>query len=504
MSLKSTTKGKLKWTGDFASLQYFVSKNLEDFNGTWTTPRGGCKEFKTPSLLLRWYSNTHSLIFDGEEANNIQDKLFELAEHDGEPLDEYDTNDDLSNNSYMSGEEEVNKCPLFLEETMKVLESEMTKMYNEFKTNKEQTDNSLSELSAKVMSLSELQTKGRQDNSGVIEIIQNENSALKRENDLLKERIETLTFSLSALNNKIKTADQEKESLLTVIRLLNEDIKMKSHVGAQQTSKDSFSEVTQTRKKTSEKQGTAKAPANSTTPGDFNQFTVLPVYEASEDDVEVIEIENAAESSQGKSTTPPNVKAGRKQLHLRQDEQSCKHNNNNKDHQNRPNSNAAIVGDSMIKFIDARKLRNSTNMKIAVKTFPGAKTEDMMHYVKPTLNKQPSQLIIHVGTNDLTSKSPKDIVTSIAALGDAIKTQDPKIDLTFSEVITRNDEKALGDKVNLVNERLEKLCTQRNWGFINHKNIKNIHLNGSALHLNRQGSATLAKNIKTHLLYNSN
>ena len=72
-------------------------------------------------------------------------------------------------------------------------------------------------MSTKVRSLSQIQSKGSQDNSSVIELIQSENSALKKENNRLKERIETLTFSLSALNNKIKTADQGKESLLTVI-----------------------------------------------------------------------------------------------------------------------------------------------------------------------------------------------------------------------------------------------------------------------------------------------
>ena len=127
----------------------------------------------------------------------------------------------------------------------------------------------------------------------------------------------------------------------------------------------------------------------------------------------------------------------------------------------------------------------------------------MIHYVKPTLNKQPSQLIIHVVTNDLSSKSPTEIAKSIAVLGDAIKTEDPKIDLNSSEVITRNDEKALTDKVNLVNKHLDKLCTQRTWGLISHENIKNTHLNGSGLHLNRQGSAILARNIKIQLSCNS-
>ena len=97
----------------------------------------------------------------------------------------------------------------------------------------------------------------------------------------------------------------------------------------------------------------------------------------------------------------------------------------------------------------------------------------------------------------------REIVKSISVLGDAIKTENPKVVLTFSEVVTRNDGKALADKVNLVNEHLNKLCTQRNWGMISHKNIKNIHFNGSGIHLNRQGSAILARNIKTQLLYNS-
>ena len=261
------------------------------------------------------------------------------------------------------------------------------------------------------------------------------------------------------------------------------------------------------------KRGTAKDPAIPTTVNS-NRFTVLQVHETSEDDDEVIEIDTATKPNQGKSTTSPNknppkhnartktnAKAGRNQPHLPQDKQSLK--NESKDHESRLKKDAAIVGDSMIKFIDARKLRHGTNLKISVKTFPGARTEDMMHYVKPTLNKQPSQLIVHVGTNDLSSKSPTEIVKSISVLGDAIKTENPKIDLTFSEVITRNDGKALADKVNLVNEHLNKLCTQRNWGLISHKNIKNIHLNGSGIHLNRQGSAILARNIKTQLLYNS-
>ena len=82
----------------------------------------------------------------------------------------------------------------------------------------------------------------------------------------------------------------------------------------------------------------------------------------------------------------------------------------------------------------------------------------MTHYIKPTLKKNLKQLIIHVGTNDLTTKSPTQVIQSISALGEMIMSEDPSIDLTFSEVVLRNDNKGLADKVKLVNERLDRFC----------------------------------------------
>ena len=83
-----------------------------------------------------------------------------------------------------------------------------------------------------------------------------------------------------------------------------------------------------TRKKISSKHRTAKAPAIPTM-ANSNRFTVLPVHETSKDENEVTEIDNATKSSQGKSTTSPNVdpskykarpktnvKTGRNQFHL--------------------------------------------------------------------------------------------------------------------------------------------------------------------------------------------
>jgi hypothetical protein len=84
--------------------------------------------------------------------------------------------------------------------------------------------------------------------------------------------------------------------------------------------------------------------------------------------------------------------------------------------------------------------------KLAVKTFPGAKVDDMIQ-VKPTLKKYPKEVIIHVGTNDISTKSPTEIIKSISALGETIMTEDPAVDLTFSEVVLRNDDQGFADKV---------------------------------------------------------
>ena len=51
---------------------------------------------------------------------------------------------------------------------------------------------------------------------------------------------------------------------------------------------------------------------------------------------------------------------------------------------------------------------------VVVKHFSGTATADMNHYIKPTYEKSPAQIMIQVGTSDLSSdKEPKDIANDI-------------------------------------------------------------------------------------------
>ena len=64
-----------------------------------------------------------------------------------------------------------------------------------------------------------------------------------------------------------------------------------------------------------------------------------------------------------------------------------------------------IMGDSIAKHVRGYELsRKVENCKVCVKTFSGAKVIRMEDYVKPTLRKMPTHIIIHVGTNDVPTK----------------------------------------------------------------------------------------------------
>ena len=67
-----------------------------------------------------------------------------------------------------------------------------------------------------------------------------------------------------------------------------------------------------------------------------------------------------------------------------------------------PNSAARIIiaGNSMIKNLNGYKM-STRNSKVQVSTFPGCSTLDMEDHIKPILRKKPDKLVIHVGTNSL-------------------------------------------------------------------------------------------------------
>ena len=52
----------------------------------------------------------------------------------------------------------------------------------------------------------------------------------------------------------------------------------------------------------------------------------------------------------------------------------------------------------------------SRKFNVKVKSIPGAKTDDMFHYLVPLLEKNQNYVILHVGTNDAVDHQSSDII----------------------------------------------------------------------------------------------
>ena len=118
-----------------------------------------------------------------------------------------------------------------------------------------------------------------------------------------------------------------------------------------------------------------------------------------------------------------------------------------------------ILGDSKTKGINTTHIRRSTSKNVIIRTFPGATTNDMLDYIKPSLRLQPTRIIVHGGTNDLKSNA---ITENTSKLCDEIYDYCPKIDITISQLITRADSPSIDEKVTQLNNLLQSLAEARN------------------------------------------
>ncbi|PFX33772.1 Zinc finger MYM-type protein 1 [Stylophora pistillata] len=139
------------------------------------------------------------------------------------------------------------------------------------------------------------------------------------------------------------------------------------------------------------------------------------------------------------------------------------------------------------------QLGKEVGHRVVVKSFAGATTSDMSHYVKPTLDKKPDQIILHAGTNDLGKLSPSEIADNIVDLAREIESS-TDAQVIISELVTRSDLSDSGD-VDAVNKRLRKFCNQRQWHFILHDDIHSTDLNRGGLHLGETDLSVLAPGL---------
>ncbi|CAB3990522.1 Hypothetical predicted protein [Paramuricea clavata] len=95
-NLSTSSKGKLKWTADFETLQRFVAEVLVLSDGEWTTPGRHAKLYQNESISIRWYSDTESITISADLAND-EDKLVDVVEKN-RSVSHYDNKSHPNNN----------------------------------------------------------------------------------------------------------------------------------------------------------------------------------------------------------------------------------------------------------------------------------------------------------------------------------------------------------------------------------------------------------------------
>ena len=150
-----------------------------------------------------------------------------------------------------------------------------------------------------------------------------------------------------------------------------------------------------------------------------------------------------------------------------------------------------IAGDSMFHAIDENRLSGAKLNSVKVRIFRGATIDDMKDFLKPYLNRSPTNIILHVGTNNSINDSSSVILNKFLSLKNFIHTEFPESNVILSNIIDRSDNGIGRLKISNFNKHLNSIKIDT----IDNGNISSEHLNGSGLHLNRHGKGKFAMNL---------
>ena len=156
-----------------------------------------------------------------------------------------------------------------------------------------------------------------------------------------------------------------------------------------------------------------------------------------------------------------------------------------------PKDTTLIVGDSMLLGIDENRLSGIKKKSIKVRPFSGASIEDMMDHIKPLIRKSPTNMILHIGVNNVLEDDSQMILNKLLSLKALIEKNLPDCKLVISKIIQRFDKEGANSTIDDLNRSLDSLCLKT----IDNSNITIQHLGKKGLHLNDWGRGRLALNF---------
>ena len=452
------------WKGSLDSLKKFVCDEI-NLHGSWTSPGREAKVFTCKDYTIKWQGRTRKklAVIRDDEGGSLTEKLINLASLNKDQDDEHGdgagqmaiskaVEKDLSNERYDIGS---NTAKYSRESTLNPecrcseLESQVNRIEKDVKSLMHRVEERELNETSSICTADACQTEKKRLTGD-----------LEAANTLIKE-----------LQVKITYLESEKSSLITAIKIIQEDNSNTPGTNHYVNKDDMGSNPTlvevgkNKNKKKRKRRKTDKLPENT----------------ARHDSVE--ENDSAEQTAMPQTDNSINQRV----------------NDEDPNASNPTRSNVIIAGDSMVKHLDGFKM-SKTDTRVKVSTFPGCTTLDMADYIKPILRKNPQKLILHVGTNSLKGRETSTrCAQEIMALAESIRSSGPNTELAISGLITRSDEVALTRKVSQVNSELKRLCTQKQLKFIEHANISCNELNRSKIHLNKVGTKIMARNFTKYI-----
>ena len=155
-----------------------------------------------------------------------------------------------------------------------------------------------------------------------------------------------------------------------------------------------------------------------------------------------------------------------------------------------PKGTTLVVGDSLLHGINEKRLQGKRKHLVKVRVFQGASVDCMYDYLKPLLRKEPSNILLHIGTNSCQNEKSKVVLNKILSLKHYIETVLPECKVIISKIIVRTDDPITQLIANNVNIYLESLDIP----LVNNDNILPDFLS-DGLHLRDIGIGKLAVNF---------
>jgi hypothetical protein len=222
-SLIITNKGSFKWSGEFEALQTLFDDILKS-QTSWSKPGGSCRKLEiADQLIVRWYSDSHSLTLNGSKDEDIKTCLRELAKE----AVEHDMN--TSNSSFENQEDspyqikfdgEDKSLESLADVSAKITAEDLTMILEKIEKIEQKLERKIDDVSLEVCKLQDTDCFALTLSREHISFIKDENVQLKAENVYLKNELENATLVMSDLNEHVKLMGEEKQSLITALKIL--------------------------------------------------------------------------------------------------------------------------------------------------------------------------------------------------------------------------------------------------------------------------------------------